>query len=475
MNFFKTIFLLAIGLAFFQNSVSSQVTFDGNGQGITSANPAATSVTISNFTVPSGADRVLVVFITTDKDPISVSYNGVIGTLIESVSDGRSTSSAYVLSLGTGASSITSDIVATIGGNGRFALLSGGSFHGVDQTNPTGSSASAFRSSGTTSFTLATSANNMGVMYCWESDSFTPTRGSGQSFLAGNQPGQVPAGDESSYKLATGNSITLSYDVNQIQNTSIAFDLVSGCDDPDGDGICSDVDNCPTVANADQTDTDGDGDGDACDEDDDNDGCLDADDANPLVASNDSDCDGVADDCDVCDGGDDSVDNNNDGIPDCSQLLLYEDYSDDWKCKNNKIEVCHFANNQTLCISKNALPAHFLHGDYVGPCTSCGGSNLVANPNSGENYMEASEDIEEVEIFPNPASNVLNLHAHLEADEAIITVYDAMGRLAWQQKIQDHHINVQIDLTKAEFHAGVYTIQVIAGDFRTVKRVVVSK
>src|SRR5262249_35214413 len=35
--------------------------------------------------------------------------------------------------------------------------------------------------------------------------------------------------------------------------------------DIDGDKICGNVDNCPSVANADQTDSDGDGVGDACD------------------------------------------------------------------------------------------------------------------------------------------------------------------------------------------------------------------
>ena len=55
--------------------------------------------------------------------------------------------------------------------------------------------------------------------------------------------------------------------------------------DGDGDGVMDDEDNCPNVANEDQTDTDSDGEGDACDSDDDDDGVADADDAYPLDAT----------------------------------------------------------------------------------------------------------------------------------------------------------------------------------------------
>lgn len=61
-----------------------------------------------------------------------------------------------------------------------------------------------------------------------------------------------------------------------------------GCIDTDGDGLCDSDDNCPAVPNSDQTDSDGDGNGDACD---------------------------------ICPGLDDTVDDNGNGIPDCTEII----------------------------------------------------------------------------------------------------------------------------------------------------------
>ena len=55
--------------------------------------------------------------------------------------------------------------------------------------------------------------------------------------------------------------------------------------DTDGDLYFDDIDNCPTVANADQKNSDSDNLGDACDTDDDNDDILDTNDVDPLDAS----------------------------------------------------------------------------------------------------------------------------------------------------------------------------------------------
>jgi uncharacterized protein DUF4394/thrombospondin type 3 repeat protein len=72
--------------------------------------------------------------------------------------------------------------------------------------------------------------------------------------------------------------------------------------DPDGDGVVSRADNCPSVANSDQANFEGDAEGDACDADDDNDGVPDVAETgfgtNPRSA--DSDGDGVPDGSDRC-------------------------------------------------------------------------------------------------------------------------------------------------------------------------------
>ena len=100
-----------------------------------------------------------------------------------------------------------------------------------------------------------------------------------------------------------------------------------GCDlrDQDNDGIPQQFDNCPGVANNDQSDVDRDNVGDRCDphpEDADHDGVRDAQDNCPGARNpdqRDADDDGTGDPCDGDDGGDSGRENR---IPDDAEAAL---------------------------------------------------------------------------------------------------------------------------------------------------------
>ncbi len=99
--------------------------------------------------------------------------------------------------------------------------------------------------------------------------------------------------------------------------------------DIDSDGICGDIDNCPNIANTDQSDLDGDGQGDFCDDDIDGDGVADVDDgcievAGPIENSGcpwpDTDGDGTLDKDDKCPNVVGLV--NNAGCPNPSEEIM---------------------------------------------------------------------------------------------------------------------------------------------------------
>jgi hypothetical protein len=112
-------------------------------------------------------------------------------------------------------------------------------------------------------------------------------------------------------------------------------------DDRDGDGIANASDNCPSAANADQSDSNGNGVGDACESaaapgDTDGDGIADASDNCPTTANAeqlDSDGDGAGDACDecsadpaktapgVCGCGVADTDANSNGVADCEENI----------------------------------------------------------------------------------------------------------------------------------------------------------
>ncbi|MFH6603151.1 gliding motility-associated C-terminal domain-containing protein [Maribacter algicola] len=107
-----------------------------------------------------------------------------------------------------------------------------------------------------------------------------------------------------------------------LADKSVAITLTDDDTDSDGDSILDPVDNCVSIANADQLDTDSDGEGNVCDTDDDNDGTPDTDDDFPLDPAEDTDTDG--------DGTGDNADtdDDNDGTSDTDDDFPLDDSED---------------------------------------------------------------------------------------------------------------------------------------------------
>jgi hypothetical protein len=235
------------------------------------------------------------------------------------------------------------------------------------------------------------------------------------------------------------NTVTLTVtDINGNTATCTAtVTVTTGAFDNDGDGICNNIDNCPNTPNPSQAD---------------------------------ADCDGVGDACDLCPGGDDSVDNNNDGLPDCKYPPAYADIIPAWKCGNNKVYICHKPLNQanTNCVSYSALGGHLGHGDFLGPCGNASCNNFTSQVSASH---RATGDLA---IFPNPASREAWVDlSFLKGKAVVVQLVDLRGARIQKMTVAEAGSELlRLDLDKLA--DGMYFVQVQADGeaVRTVKLVV---
>ena len=204
----------------------------------------------------------------------------------------------------------------------------------------------------------------------------------------------------------------------------------------------------------------------------------------------DDDCDGVGNICDQCPGGDDQVDNNHDGLPDCASFPGMEHLPDTWKCGNGKkVQICHVVSldpfvTRSLCVSPNAAAAHLAHGDYLGPCGSVGGActsidDLQGLQSSGlfsaNNTVHSTNDMS-IALYPNPNQGEFTVNwDNFDGTSPIsVSVYSVLGKKVWEKSnlFQNEH-TLLINLDKHTLSAGMYYLQVINGGETRVKTFIV--
>ena len=166
--------------------------------------------------------------------------------------------------------------------------------------------------------------------------------------------------------------------------------------DRDGDGVPNGTDNCPLVANPDQTDSDGDGTGDACE-------------SNPLPGSDD-DGDGVPNDTDNCKGivNPDQADSNNNGIGDvCEQRALRAACSTSDSALVSSIAV--YNNSKAALIDVQSLSA-------AGVDISASAKVLFGDFNAIEAGSQDFGDLEIAQVLPG--ENALK-HWQIASESAV--------------------------------------------------------
>ena len=143
----------------------------------------------------------------------------------------------------------------------------------------------------------------------------------------------------------------------------------------------------------------------------------------------DEDCDGVADECDLCPSGNDNVDHNQNGIPDCTEFSTIDQVISEWRCGPllDSIFVCSIVNGdpssaQTFCVPPAAVNDILSAGGYVGPCgnTPCGSITPTKAPS-----LEVL-----LTIYPNPANNRLYLNtSSIDIQLADLVIYNSLGQI----------------------------------------------
>lgn len=200
-----------------------------------------------------------------------------------------------------------------------------------------------------------------------------------------------------------------------------------------------------------------------------------------VTGTGDDDCDGVFNECDICPGGDDSVDNGGDpitggpdGIPDCSQLLDYQEYSPDWQCRKNKLYISHLdeeGNYITLCVNKKSLRDHLSHGDWAGPYQSCP-QNLIAL--SGDVAIASGHAVSnELTLFPNPASHQINILFSRQAPKAMLRISDVLGKVMFIKELEEGVDRLVFDLDNGHFKNGIYLVSLSENGKTITKQMVV--
>jgi len=235
-------------------------------------------------------------------------------------------------------------------------------------------------------------------------------------------------------------------------NSSTCTAKVTITNDSDGDGIYDPCDNCIDFPNSDQKD---------------------------------SDCDTVGDVCDVCPNGDDSVDNNGDGLPDCKFPPTFAQIRSDWKCGNvpQRVVVAEL-DNAGKCTRRCILFTTYQNTKgprlHLGPCVSCGDDSYGGKvyDDRAEKVNEPSETEEglpvDFRIVPNPNTGIFDIVFDRYVEDGSIRIINMLGQEVYSKTFNGFFDKIRID--ESEFThqtSGMFRIILVTNNVQKVHNMMI--
>ncbi|MBK7302591.1 MAG: T9SS type A sorting domain-containing protein [Saprospiraceae bacterium] len=205
----------------------------------------------------------------------------------------------------------------------------------------------------------------------------------------------------------------------------------------------------------------------------------------------DSDCDKVGDACDVCPNGDDSVDNNGDGLPDCKYPPTFANILSSWKCGTipQRVYVASIASNGQ-CTRRCVLYTTYLRDKgpnlHLGPCKACGEG--FTNGDSGEEVVEYIYDEQEDTqvalskpkgeydfiLVPNPNEGEFEIQFDQPVDQGTVKVINMLGQEVWSFEIKELTHLIKVSEQAFKFHtSGMYRVMLLSNNGKKIHNLMI--
>ena len=90
-------------------------------------------------------------------------------------------------------------------------------------------------------------------------------------------------------------------------------------------------------------------------------------------------------------------------------------------------------------------------------------------------FTSGKNSVAKLNVYPNPANNIVNFKHEFTGKEAVVYVRDMVGRVVREEKLGKLYGDRQISITVSDIPTGIYTVELTTEDYRSVGRVFIQR